>query len=148
MARFGTARSAIRRAPPIRSGISIIAMIDVMIILLFFFMVTSVYLDLDMVPAVEHSDDPAPVPPVDAGPPATTLLVRITADGSAAIGGQAQTPASLDALIRARLADDPLTPVVILPSGGADMQALISVMDTLTTAGVVRLRVIRLEAAP
>ena len=138
----------IRRAPPSRTGISIIALIDVMIILLFFFMVTSTYLNLDMVPAVEHSDDPAPIDPAPGGVPGTTILVRITADGAAAIGGQILSPAELGPIIRERLAGDPLTPVVILPSGGADMQALITVMDTLTTAGAVRLRVIRLEASP
>ena len=138
----------IRRAPPSRTGISIVPMIDVMIILLFFFMVTSTYLDLDMVPAVEHSDDPAPAAPTVGGAPATNILVRITADGSAAIGGQVLTPPELGDMVRTRLATDPLTPVVILPSGGADMQALITVMDTLTTAGAVRLRVIRLDASP
>jgi biopolymer transport protein ExbD len=139
----------IRRAPPSRTGISIVSMIDVMIILLFFFMVTSTYLNLDMVPAVEHSDD---APPPQTAPATTatgsTVLVRITADGSAAIGGQVLAPPELAAVIRDRLATDPLTPVVILPSGGADMQALITVMDTLTRAGAVRMRVIRLEAAP
>lgn len=138
----------IKRPPPARTGISIVSMIDVMIILLFFFMVTSTYLDLDMVPAVEHSDDPAPVEPSTGGVPGTTILVRITADGTAAIGGQVLSPDALGAVIRDKLASDPLTPVVILPSGGADMQALITVMDTLTTAGAVRLRVIRLEASP
>lgn len=138
----------IRRAPPSRTGISIVAMIDVMIILLFFFMVTSTYLNLDMVPAVERSDDPAPVETGTGGVPGTTILVRITANGAAAIGGQVLLPAELGTLVRDRLAADPLTPVVILPSGGADMQALITVMDTLTNAGAVRLKVIRLEASP
>lgn len=139
----------IRRAPPSRTGISIVSMIDVMIILLFFFMVTSTYLDLDMVPAVEHSDDPAPAPATaSTAAPGATILVQITADGSAVIGGQVLSPDALGATIGEKLANDPLTPVVILPSGGADMQALITVMDTLTTAGVVRLRVIRLEASP
>ena len=140
----------IRRAPPSRTGISIVSMIDVMIILLFFFMVTSTYLNLDMVPAVDHSDDPAPASPLTSGTgaPATTILVRLSADGSTAIGGQVLSPPDLAQIIHARLADDPLTPVVILPSGGADMQALIGLMDTLTTAGALRLRVIRLDASP
>ena len=123
-------------------------MIDVMIILLFFFMVTSTYLNLDMVPAVEHSDDPAPVESTDGSDAGTTILVRITSEGSAVMAGQVLAPDALAAAIRERLADAPLTPVVILPSGGADLQSLITVMDTLTTAGAVRLRVIRLEASP
>ena len=141
-------RLGIRRAPPSRTGISIVPMIDVMIILLFFFMVTSTYLNLDMVPAVEDSDDPAPVESTDGADAGTTILVRITSEGSAVMAGQVLAPDALAAAIRERLADAPLTPVVILPSGGADMQSLITVMDTLTTAGAVRLRVIRLEASP
>ena len=139
----------IRRVPHTTTGISIVPMIDIMIILLFFFMVTSTYLDLDMIPAIQQTDDPvAEAPLTEAAAAGTTILVRISSDGTAAIGGDALDPVALAALVRARLVDAPLTPVVILPSGGATMQALISVMDTLTTAGAVRLRVIRLEARP
>jgi len=143
----------IRRPASARSLISLVSMIDVMMILLFFFMVTSTYLDLDMVPAVQQADETTEAPPPTTAPgtpPGTdgAILVRIGADGGTVVGG---TPLTLDALsdmIRARLSDAPLTPVVLLPSGGADMQALISVMDRLTLAGVQRLRVIRLEAQP
>jgi hypothetical protein len=41
---------------------SLVAMIDVLMILLFFFMVTSTYLDLDMVPLVEGNGEDAPPP--------------------------------------------------------------------------------------
>ena len=43
--------------------ISLVPMIDVMLILLVFFMVTSTYLNLDMIPAVRQQDPPQLRPP-------------------------------------------------------------------------------------
>lgn len=126
--------------------ISLVPMIDVMLILLVFFMVTSTYLNLDMIPAVRQQDD--------AGGPAAisetpgTVLIRLGADGAPVVRGQALSPDQLGALLRTRLADEPLTQVIVLPSGAAKTQALITVMDTATRAGAARLRVIRLEARP
>ena len=127
--------------------ISLVPMIDVMLILLVFFMVTSTYLNLDMIPAVHRQDDAASA--AAAGPDGgDTVLVRLGADGAPVVRGQALTPDQLGALLRARLSDEPLTQVVVLPSGAARTQALISVMDVAARAGAVRLRVIRLEASP
>ncbi len=131
---------------PTRPGplISLVPMIDVMLILLVFFMVTSTYLNLDMIPAVRPEQGGAAA----SAPPAGTVMIRLGADGIPAIRGQAQTPETLARMLTNRLADEPLTQVVILPSGAAPTQALISVMDTATLAGAGRLRVIRLEARP
>ena len=62
--------------------------------------------------------------------------------------GQPLDAAGLDRALRDLLAGDPLAQVLILPSGSATTQALITVMDVATRAGVQRLRVIRLEARP
>lgn len=142
-----TGKVALKR--PTRPGplISLVPMIDVMLILLVFFMVTSTYLNLDMIPAVRQQDQ-ASAPESSAGGPAPVVMIRLGADGIPAIRGQALSPAALSALLRNRITEDPLTQVVVLPSGGASTQALISVMDTATGAGAVRLRVIRLEARP
>ena len=137
---------ALRRPAPRRSLISVVSMIDVMMILLFFFMVTSTYLNLDMVPALQKSDE-APGPATGDPGPATTLMIRIAADGQAMVGGQPVDAAALSALLQDRLAADPLTPVVLFPSGAAHLQDLIGVMDTVTRSGAVRVRVIRIEAA-
>ncbi len=141
----------LRRPARRHTLISVVSMIDVMMILLFFFMVTSSYLNLDMVPALQKSDEapddtPVPSPSTKPGSPAT-LLIRIGADGAASVRGQPLANDALIALLRARLATDPLTPVVLFPSGGAQLQALITVMDTVTKAGAVRVKVIRLGAA-
>ena len=136
---------ALKRPAPRRSLISVVSMIDVMMILLFFFMVTSTYLNLDMVPALQKSDE---APGAAASPgEATTLMIRIAADGQAMVGGQTFEAAALSALLKDRLATDPLTPVVLFPSGAAHLQDLIGVMDVVTRSGAVRVRVIRIEAA-
>lgn len=127
-------------------AITLVPMVDVMVILLIFFMVTSSYLDLDMVPAVESAEDaPAAAAP---GAPGAVLMVRITADGGTVVAGQRLDPEEFAALLHDRLAADPLAQVVLLPSAAADLQALISVMDLAAKAGAERLRVVRLEAAP
>ena len=131
---------------PRRSGplISLVPMIDVLLILLVFFMVTSTYLNLDMIPAVRQQDNaPAQGVAPEAG---RTLMIRLGQDGVATVRGQPLAPAGLAGLIADTLTAEPLTQIVVLPSGAATTQALISVMDTATKAGAVRLRVIRLEA--
>ena len=138
---------ALKRPAPRRSLISVVSMIDVMMILLFFFMVTSTYLNLDMVPALQKSDDTPGPATADPGP-ATTLMIRIAADGQAMVGGQSYDTAALAALLQTRLTAAPLTPVVLFPSGAAHLQDLIGVMDVVTRSGAVRVKVIRIEAAP
>ncbi len=71
---------ALKRSRRKHSVISVVSMIDVMMILLFFFMVTSTYLNLDMVPALQKADDPAPAATAPATP-SPTLMIRIAADG-------------------------------------------------------------------
>ena len=136
----------LRRPPPRRNALSVVSMIDVMMILLFFFMITSSYLNLTMVPALQKSDA-APAATASATLSAT-LLIRIDAKGQAQIAGHVLTADALTSLITSRIATDPLTPVLLFPSGAADLQALISVMDIVTRAGAIRVKVIRIEAQP
>ena len=149
-----TASIKIKRNQPPKPLISLVPLVDVMLILLVFFMVTSTYLDLDIVPAIERTDSTAAAgTPTDAQPAAggtmpAPLLIRLGSDGLPALHGQTMTFAHLQATIRARLIKAPLTAIVVLPSGAANMQALISVMDAATDAGATRLQVIQLEARP
>jgi len=137
---------SLKRPARARALISLVPMIDVMLILLVFFMVTSTYLNLDMIPAVRQQDQAQA--PANEAPTAGTIMIRLGEDGLAVIRGQAVTDRDLEFLLQQRLADEPLTQVMVLPSGAAKTQALVSVMDVATRAGVVRLRVIRLQARP
>lgn len=125
--------------------ISLVPMIDVMLILLVFFMVTSTYLNLDMIPAVRQAEAPAPASGEDN---AGTMMIRLGADGVPVLRGRAMPGAALTTALAEVLAQQPLTQVIVLPSGAATTQALVSVMDAAAQAGAVRLRVIRLEARP
>lgn len=133
-----------------RALISLVPMIDVMLILLVFFMVTSTYLNLDMIPAAQPNDRADQTQETgDIGlASGATLLIRLGADGAPVVRGQAMSAPRLERLLQARLADDPLTQVLLLPSAAARTQSLITVMDIAARAGAVRLRVVRLEARP
>jgi len=118
--------------------ITMTPLVDVMMILLVFFMVTSTYLDLDMMPMVQSEAGGTAAP---AGP-APTLLIRITANGEARLRGQPLTAQSLATALQAA----PNARVLILPSGGSNVQGLVSTIETATQAGAENLRVVRLEA--
>jgi len=136
----------LKRPARARALISLVPMIDVMLILLVFFMVTSTYLNLDMIPAVRQQDQAQA--PTTEGQAAGTIMIRLGADGSPVIRGQEISGPDLESFLRQRLAEEPLTQVVVLPSGAAKTQGLITVLDVATRAGVVRMRVIRLQARP
>lgn len=138
---------SLKRPDRNRALISLVPMIDVMLILLVFFMVTSTYLNLDMIPAARSQDQAPHSAPAGSGDGGGALMIRVGADGIPVLRGQALTRADLETLLTAALADDPLIQVLILPSAAARTQALITVMDIAARAGVTRMRVVRLEAA-
>jgi biopolymer transport protein ExbD len=140
------ATTFLKRPTPPRALISLVPMIDVMLILLVFFMVTSTYLNLDMIPAVNQGDDASDAPASAVEAPAGTMLIRVGADGVPSIQGRSLEAPALEALFIERLQNAPNLRVNVLPTGSADMQALVAVMDIATRAGVTNLRVIRLEA--
>ena len=144
------AAPVLTRPPRPRALISLVPMIDVMLILLVFFMVTSTYLDLDMIPAGARGDRPADAPIAGHGDGAGggTLLIRIGADGIPVLRGQPLDGAALAEQLSLRVTEAPLTRVLLLPSPAARTQALVSVMETASAAGVSRLQVVRLEASP
>ncbi|WP_375175978.1 ExbD/TolR family protein [Pseudooceanicola sp.] len=133
------------RRQPGRPLISLVPMIDVMLILLVFFMVTSTYLNLDMIPFVERRDQ-AEAPAAAPAEGGATLLVRISADGRTYLRGRALDSAGLSRAVADRLAENPLFSVVVLPSTQATTQHLVSTLETLTRAGATRVRLMRLEA--
>lgn len=135
--------------------ITMTPMIDVLFILLIFFMVTSTFLDLDMIPLIGGArPDPRSSAQSSRAPAAArertaetgSLLVRLGADGRTYVAGQAVDPVALTAMVSLRVAARPSTPIMILPSGSATTQSLVSLMDALTRAGARVVRVVRFEA--
>ncbi len=132
--------------------ITMTPLVDVMLIMLIFFMVTSTYLDLDMIPLVQSGDRPdagarQPTQSSAAAPAdqASSLLVRLSADGGTAVSGRRVDHRALRGIVSARLATRPETKVLVLPSGAASTQSLVSLMATLASAGAQDVRVLRLE---
>jgi biopolymer transport protein ExbD len=139
---------SIKRRPRTPVLISVVSMIDVLMIMLIFFMVTQTYLNLSMVPAVQADDPTAAAQPAAETPQSTTLLVRLGQDGSAVVGGRHLDLDGLQTLVSTRLSQNPDTPVIVLPSGAADTQALIAVIDRIAMGGATKVRIVRIEAAP
>lgn len=139
-------------ARPLRRqrGISVVPMIDVLFILLIFFMVTSTYLDLNMVPLVQTEEDRPQITTTE--PPAiqsaNLLLIRLQADGLASMRGQAMRASELTENLRSIQQSRPVSEVVILPSPRADLQSLITLTQAISAGGVENARVIRLDPNP
>ncbi len=137
--------------------ITMTPMIDVLFILLIFFMVTSTFLDLDMIPLIggtrpepqasaQSSPAPAPAAAPERAAETGSFLVRLSADGRTYVAGQAVDPVALIAMVSLRVAARPSAPIMVLPSGSATTQSLVSLMDALSRAGARDVRVVRFEA--
>lgn len=123
--------------------VTLVPLIDVLFILLFYFMVTSVYLDLDMIPVSQTAEETGVAVGEALG---GSILLRIDTEGRTVIRGKVIPTAELgDWFLKEDLVAHT---VLILPSGEAPVQALATVMDALAHAGVTRTRLVRLEARP
>ena len=134
---------------PPRTLISLVPLVDVLLIMLVFFMVTSTYLDLDMIPAAEHAEDTAPPeygPVAQADP--RMLLIRLAPDGRFWLRGQPVDGIALALALDAHSQTGPDAAVSVLASPRADVQALVALMDAVTDAGLTRLRVLRILDTP
>ena len=127
--------------------LSLVPLVDVMLILLVFFMVTSTYLDLDFLPIVEQSDGIAlpDVPDVRRTDDPTLLLVRVRPDGRFAIRGRVLDQEKLASFLTFETENLASVRVILLPSGSAPVQALVNAIEAATAANVRTLRVVRLE---
>lgn len=118
-------------------------MVDVLLILLVFFMVTSTWLDLDALPLAASDGLAAPGSPPESE--AATLLVRILGDGAYVLRGRTLDARGLAAALAE--AARPGGTVLVLPSGAAPMGSLVAAMEAAGSAGLGTVRVVRLEGA-
>ena len=126
-----------RLAPPQkarRSAIGLTPLIDVVFILLLFFMLASSLTRLQAIPLKPPADADAP----QNAPPA--LLLRIRADQSLDLNGESVTQATLMATLTAQLQRHPELGVIVQPAASVNLQQLMQVFDQLAEAGVPVLR--------
>ena len=139
----------VRRGTDPAAAISLVSMIDVLMIMLVFFMVTSTFLDLDMLPLAAPEAEAAGAANADAGPPGEApriVLVRIGGDGGLRLGGRRVPPDALVPALADALSERPGAAVSILASGHARTSDLVLVMDAALAAGAPTIRLLRLEA--
>ena len=124
--------------------ISLTPLVDVMLILLVFFMVTSTYLELRMIPTGPGgaTESAGSTGTAGEGAAPATLLLRLDGSGAVVHRGRALSAGEL----KSRLAG--AGRVLILPSGTATAQDLVRLLEVVTGAGVADARIVRLEARP
>ncbi len=127
-------------------GIPIVPMLDILTILLIFFIVHTEFkrqvnvLKLDL-PRTEHI----------AGETGDrdSVLLEVGEDGSVALAGQLIAPGQLTEAVRAVVAANPEARVQVAAAGASSMARFIEVMDILTAAGLPLEEVpVRIDVAP
>lgn len=127
----------VRRMP----ALSLVPLVDVFLILLIFFFVTSSYLHLDMFPLLE--EEARPDAAENAVPSnAATRMIRITPDGLFIMGLKELRPEELDPFLERNMSAEQV--LYLLPSPRAPVEALVQVMDA-ARHNALRLRILEVE---
>lgn len=119
-----------------RSPISLTPLIDVVFILLVFFMLASSFLDWR---TIEMNA------PARAGAGAAmegALLVELRGDGLR-LSGRPVSPEELEERVRERLGEKPDQRILVRPAPGIDLQQTVTVLDLLAGAGARDLSLVR-----
>ncbi|MEQ8816268.1 MAG: biopolymer transporter ExbD [Thalassobaculum sp.] len=116
--------------------ISLTPLIDVVFILLVFFMLASSFLDWRSIVLSAPSAGAA------SAAMEGTLLVEVRPRGLR-LSGRPLTLEALESRVRSRLADKPDQAIFVKPAAGVPLQRAVAVLDRLTAAGATRLSLIR-----
>jgi biopolymer transport protein ExbD len=124
-------------APGPRRLISLTPLIDVVFILLVFFMLAASYLDwrgIDL-----RVSGPGKV----SDAPSDTVVIRLLDDGSLTLNGAAVAEATLDGRVAALVEQIPGRAIVLRPQGSVTLQRAIDLFDRLKAAGAANLTLSR-----
>ncbi|NEX16499.1 MAG: biopolymer transporter ExbD [Halochromatium sp.] len=123
-----------RPSQPRRRLIGLTPLIDVVFILLLFFMLASSLTRLHAVPL------DAPSAQMVSGDRQPALLLRIQADGQLDLNGEAINTEALPELLRTQLQQAPNLQVLVQPADAVPLQRTLQVFDQLAAVGVPLLR--------
>ena len=115
-----------------QADINVTPLVDVMLVLLIIFMVTAPMLAAGIKLNLPRAGSATAVPPK---PP---LVVTVTKDGKALVGGTAAALDDLAEAVRAKLNGDLSGPVYVQGDKDAVYGQVIAAIDTLATAGVAK----------
>ncbi|MEM8790179.1 MAG: biopolymer transporter ExbD [Pseudomonadota bacterium] len=116
------------REPRKRLKISLTPLIDVVFILLVFFMLASSFLDWRSI-QVSSAGQPGAPSGVEG-----SLLIDLRSDG-VRLAGETLTLEALGERVGARMQAKPDQRILIRPASGVDMQRMVTLLDTLSNAG-------------
>lgn len=116
-----------------RAAIGLTPLIDVVFILLLFFMLASSLTPLHTVPVVVAGDDSAPAAPIDDAEPAR---LRVPAVGGLELDGQTIAPEHLPRILAERRAQDPELRLRVEAEDAVSLQRLLDVLDAVALVGI------------
>ena len=119
-----------------QADINVTPLVDVMLVLLIIFMVTATMLAAGIKLNLPRASRATPVP---SKPP---LVVTVTRDGKALVGGTATALDDLADAVRAKLDGDLAGPVYVQGDKDAVYGQVIAAIDTLATSGVAKVVVL------
>lgn len=117
-----------------RQELNVAPLIDVVFLLLIFFMLASTFIEPKAVDIRLSGGDHQTVAPVDP------LVVEVTPDGSVRLNGLRLSLKQLTVEITGRIKGDPTRVVTIMAGAEISVQTLIQVMDQVRAAGTNNLR--------
>jgi biopolymer transport protein ExbD len=125
-------------------GLNLTSLIDVVFLLLIFFMVATTFLDPEReigieLPAAENATVSEEVP--------DEIIINVARDGALSLGGAPVDRAGLDAALKRAAASDPTTPVTIRGDRMVHHEDVVGVMDACGAAGLSNLAVGTLDPA-
>ena len=126
----------------IREQLSMAPLIDVVFLLLLFFMLTSSFRDPEAVDLA--------LPQSRTSTPSEDALIRVAVDGNGVVhlDGQALAPGGLESALAPLLAADPETTVSLASDAGLPVQTLLDVIDDIRSAGGSRLALVTEHTLP
>ena len=137
-----------RRKPRENVEINLASLLDVVFILLLFFVVSSTFTRESQLKVELPEAESAEIVQEEPG---KQLEISIAADGSYALNGQALVKsdlATLSSALQRESAGDNSLPLVISADGRTPHQAVVTAMDAAGKLGFSRLRITTVEAAP
>ncbi|HBJ92034.1 MULTISPECIES: biopolymer transporter ExbD [Ponticaulis] len=114
------------------SEVDLTPMLDIVFILLIFFIVTATFIKenaIDLTP-------PPPAPPDQPVNPQPTVLIRITEDSLVTVNGRLSDVGSVRAAIERRIAENPESAVLVQAHPRARNQLVIMIVDQARSAGI------------
>lgn len=113
-----------------RSLISLTPLIDVVFILLVFFMLASSFVEWQAIDLGESG------PPVSVSSGDAAMVVRVQADGTVLIKGDRVAPEALAARLQALAATAPEQRLAVEPMPGVSLQQVVDVLEAAAGAGL------------